>query len=67
MVDHWLELAKLARYVHYQVGRTSATYFTFVHVSTNQKVCDVAFAMFAVTWVYTRLAVYPTYLIYSTR
>lgn len=48
MADHWLELAKLARYVNYQ------------------KVCDVAFAMFAVTWVYTRLALYPTYLIYST-
>jgi len=46
--DHWLELAKMARYVQYQ------------------RVCDVAFTMFAVTWVYTRLAVYPTYLIYST-
>jgi ceramide synthetase len=46
--DHWLELAKLARYVKYQT------------------VCDVAFGMFATTWVYTRLSVYPTWIIYST-
>jgi len=46
--DHWLEMAKLARYVHWQ------------------RTCDVAFGMFAVTWVYTRLAIYPTFLIYST-
>merc|ERR1719397_1428744 len=33
--DHWLELAKMTRYVQYQ------------------RVCDVAFSMFALTWVYT--------------
>ena len=45
--DHWLELAKLARYTKYQ------------------KVCDFSFVMFALTWVYTRLAYYPTVIIFS--
>merc|ERR1712088_1071808 len=43
--DHWLELAKMARYVRYQ------------------RLCDVAFSMFALTWVYTRLAIYPAYYV----
>ena len=45
--DHWLELAKLARYTKYQ------------------KVCDASFVMFSLTWVYTRLAYYPTIVIFS--
>ena len=36
-------------------------------INVTQRLCDVAFSMFALTWVYTRLAIYPTYLIYSTR
>ena len=31
-----------------------------------QKLCDVLFACFALTWVVTRLGVYPTWILYST-
>lgn len=31
-----------------------------------QKTCDVLFASFAVTWIVTRLGVYPTWILYST-
>ena len=31
-----------------------------------QKTCDVLFACFAVTWIVTRLGVYPTWILYST-
>jgi len=31
-----------------------------------QKLCDLLFACFALTWVVTRLGVYPTWILYST-
>ena len=31
-----------------------------------QRTCDVLFASFAVTWIVTRLGVYPTWILYST-
>lgn len=31
-----------------------------------QKMCDVLFACFALTWIVTRLGVYPTWILYST-
>ena len=31
-----------------------------------QKLCDLLFACFAMTWVVTRLGVYPTWILYST-
>ena len=31
-----------------------------------QKLCDSCFVMFSLTWVYTRLAYYPTVVIFST-
>lgn len=31
-----------------------------------QKLCDVLFGCFALTWVVTRLGVYPTWIMYST-
>ena len=31
-----------------------------------QRLCDMLFACFALTWVITRLGVYPTWILYST-
>merc|ERR1712141_550708 len=31
-----------------------------------QRTCDILFACFALTWVITRLGVYPTWILYST-
>ena len=31
-----------------------------------QKTCDVLFVCFAVTWIVTRLGIYPTWFLYST-
>ena len=31
-----------------------------------QRLCDILFACFALTWVVTRLGVYPTWILYST-
>merc|ERR1719309_716766 len=46
--DHWLELAKLARYAKFQT------------------LCDTAFVVFSSTWIYTRLAIFPAWICYST-
>ena len=31
-----------------------------------QRPCDILFTLFAVTWIVTRLGVYPTWILYST-
>merc|ERR1719187_831027 len=48
LADHWMELAKLAKYAGYE------------------KCCDIAFVMFCLTWTYSRIGIFPTWIIYST-
>merc|ERR1719209_2077251 len=46
--DHWMELAKLARYANFK------------------NCCDISFVLFMLTWTYTRIGIFPTWIIYST-
>lgn len=48
LADHWMELAKLAKYAGYM------------------KCCDISFVIFCLTWTYSRLGIFPSWIIYST-
>ena len=45
---------------------SSAELAKLARYTNYQKLCNSAFVMFALTWVYTRLAYYPTTVIYTT-
>ena len=32
----------------------------------DQRCCDIAFVMFCLTWTYSRIGIFPTWIIYST-
>lgn len=60
--DHWMELAKLARYANFKVSLAiHLSYYLF----SLQVVCDVSFIIFMFAWT-TRLGVFPAWIIYST-
>ena len=54
--DHWMELAKL---FHYTVPSKTTH-------PVLQPIGDLVFVMFAVTWTYSRLGIFPAWIIYST-
>ena len=64
LADHWMELAKLARYAKFEViARPSRVAIT---VALFQRCCDVSFVIFCLTWTYSRLGIFPSWIIYST-
>ena len=35
-------------------------------IGFDQRCCDIAFVMFCLTWTYSRIGIFPTWIIYST-
>ena len=64
--DHWMELAKMARYANFNVSYGKyLIMLVFSLFSILQTICDISFVVFMFTWT-LRLGIFPTWIIYTT-
>ena len=60
--DHWMELAKMAKYA----GLNVTFSFSFIFKTfLLQTLCDISFVIFMFMWT-LRLGIFPTWIIYTT-
>ena len=63
--DHWMELAKMAKYAGFSVGPPPDLWSVVLRVLVLQTVCDLSFVMFMLMWT-LRLGIFPSWIIYTT-